>query len=85
MNNLDELSALVEIGQYYLGLPAISSTLINAIIANKPFIVSLRSNPSLAVTLAFKLKHKVLFADSVTLSMGPWNSPAYINLKESEG
>lgn len=74
LKSAHEFNRLVELGDYYRALPALSSGIRNALDISPAFIDAIHEVPHIIIENAVRLSHAVLYRECFIQAMGPMRS-----------
>jgi hypothetical protein len=83
VSSIAELERLTELADFYCALPAFSTSLNTALWKSPKLTSQVPANPLKFLPIAAKLRNALLFKESLIQAIGPWKSPRYLQLTDS--
>lgn len=77
-----ELNIMTQMADYYCMLPTLSNSVSATFFSSPGLMKSLRSDPCQLLVSAYKLRHALLFRESLIYVLGPWSRPQFQELKD---
>jgi hypothetical protein len=77
-----ELNIMTIQADYYRALPVLSNSISGTFFHSPGLVSSVGKDPCSLLVSAYKLRHKVLFRESLIYVLGPWSNPRYTRLSD---